>query len=104
LEVGGGDAAHDHALEAAEVVEAVVGRGLDGREQGLAGILAGHAQELAQGQRRLELPAVLEGAEVGVDLGQQAEQVLLFGERLAIAPAPALAAGGADAPAGTGSG
>jgi len=93
LEVGGGDTAQDHALEAAEVVEAVVGRGLDGREQGLAGILAGHAQELAEGQRGLELAAALEGREVDVDLGQQVAQVFLFGERLAIVP-PALAAGG----------
>ena len=72
LEVRGGDAAQDHALQAAEVVEAVVGRGLDGREQGLTGILAGHAHELAEGQGGLELAAALEGADVGVDLGQQA--------------------------------
>src|SRR3989337_2406075 len=47
LEVGGGDTAQDHALEAAEVVEAVVGRGLDGREQGLARGPAGHPHALA---------------------------------------------------------
>jgi hypothetical protein len=70
LKVVRGDAAQDHALEAAEVVEAIVGRGLDGREQGRAGIFSGHAQELAQGQRGLELAAALEGADVGIDLGQ----------------------------------
>ena len=66
-----------------------MGGGLDGREQRRGRILAGHAQELPQGQRRLELAAALEGREVGVDLGQQAAQVLLFGERRAIVPAPA---------------
>ena len=65
LEVGGGDAAQDHALQATEIVEAVVVGGLDGREQGLAGILAGHAQELPQGQRRLQFAAALEA--LGVD-------------------------------------
>ena len=69
-----------------------MGGGLDGREQGRVGVLAGHAQELAQGQRGLELAAALEGREVAVDLGQQVAQVFLFGERLALVP-PALAAG-----------
>jgi len=69
-----------------------VGGGLDGGEHGLARILARHAQELAQGQRRLQLTAALEAAEVGLDLGQQAEEVLLLGERLALVP-PALAPG-----------
>ena len=68
-----------------------MGCGLDGGEQGLAGILPGHAQELAQGQRRLQLAAALEAVEVGLDLGQQAEQILLLGERFALPPA--LAAG-----------
>ena len=72
-----------------------MGRGLDGGEQRLPRILAGHAQELAQGQGGLELAAALEGAEVGVDLGQQAAQVFLLGEGLAILPLPALAARGA---------
>src|SRR2546427_1827510 len=92
LEVRGGDAAQDHVLEAAEVVEAVVRRGLDGGEQGLAGILAGHAQKLAQGQRRLQLAAALEGVEVGLDVRQQAAQVFLLRERVALVP-PALATG-----------
>jgi hypothetical protein len=70
-----------------------VGRGLNGGEQRLAGILPGHAQELTQGQRGLELAAALEGADVGVDLGQQAEEILLLGEGLAIVSLPALAAG-----------
>src|SRR5205823_812638 len=35
-----------------------------------------------------------EGADVGVDLGQQAAQVLLLGEWLALVPLPALAARG----------
>ena len=41
-----------------------MGGGLEGREQGLAGILARHAQELAQGQRGLQLAAPLEGGDV----------------------------------------
>ena len=69
-----------------------MGRGLDGREQGLAGILAGHAQELPQGQGGLQLAAPLEGVEVGLALGQQAAQGLLLGERFALVP-PALAPG-----------
>ncbi len=69
-----------------------MGRGLDGGEQGLAGILPGHAQELAQGERRLQLAAALEGVEVGGDLGQQAAQGLFLGERCAIVT-PALATG-----------
>ena len=38
------------------------------------------------------LPRRLRAAEVGLDLGQQAEQILLLGEGLALLP-PALAAG-----------
>ena len=54
VEIVRGDAAQDHAFQAAEIVEAVVGGGLDGREQGRGRILAGHAQELAEGQRGLQ--------------------------------------------------
>jgi len=64
-----------------------VGGGLDGREQGFGRILAGHAQELAESQRGLELAAALESLEVGVDLGQQTAQIFLLGERLALVPA-----------------
>ena len=69
-----------------------MGRGLDGGEQRLAGILAGHAQELSQRQRRLQLAPALEGDEVGGDLRQAADQLLLLGERRALVP-PALASG-----------
>jgi hypothetical protein len=69
-----------------------VGGGFDGGEQGRTGILPRHAQELAQGQRRLQLAAALEAAEVGLDLRHQAEQMLLLGEGRAIVT-PALAPG-----------
>jgi hypothetical protein len=49
-----------------------VGGGGDGGKQGLARILAGHAQELAQGQGRLQFAALLEAGQVGRALGQQA--------------------------------
>jgi len=77
------DPLQHHALEALEIVEAVLGRGLHGREQRRARIVADHAEQAAQDARKATHGVGADRGEVGRERGRQSEQRDFVGERIA---------------------
>jgi len=89
-EVFARDAAQDHAFQPVQVIESVASGFLNGGDQGFTGIVADHAEQLAQGNNQILAATLLEILNVIGDFGRRFENRLFL--RMRIAPFDALAA------------
>ena len=76
------DTTQDHAFDAVQIVEAIAGGFFDGSDEGFTGIVADHAQQLAQGKNEILPAPLLESQEVIGEFRRCFQDRLLFRMRI----------------------